>query len=198
MCPINWTIMFHVLEHIPNQIRDWGPVRESWMFCMESFFGKLTRMIKNTHHPISNIMRTYSVSKAVNVCIALMNHTLQKDRLGIVAPTRLPPCIPPRSRTACLGEKNRSIVLPAALRLELVVFLKQTPEYQELQEMHREARRDSRQDERYVRVYSVPGVHPVSTLCTPGVHPHTPYTHPVYTLCTPYVHHLGDESQKPT
>lgn len=175
MCPRNWTIMFHLLEHMPAQIRQWGPPRDTWMFSMESFFGKLVRMIKNQHHPIANVMRTYSISKAVNLCIALMSHGLEKHRHGYVAPIRLPPCITPVDRTARLGEQNHTGFLSRELWQDLIVFLKKTDEWKELKELHRIGRQGA-EARYYIQLH----------LLACGVHTGYPLVHPVTPLCTLY------------
>ena len=144
MSPNQWTIMFHLLEHMPAQMRQWGPVRETWMFCMESYFGKLTRMIKTRKHPIANILRSYSIAKATNLSIAIMAHAVEKQTKGYVPAVRLPPCIPYVDRFARLGPKNRDGRLTPALLMDLRVFLKNTEEFNELRELWRIARQGTR------------------------------------------------------
>eukprot|EP00959_Pyramimonas_sp_CCMP1952_P412532 8644706-Pyramimonas_sp.AAC.1 len=125
-------------------------------------------------------MRTYSIAKAVNLCIALMNHNVEKAVKGYVAPVRLPPCIPAVDRTARLGEQTHEGVLSRALWQELIVYLKNTDEYKELKNLHRMCKQGTR-DAGCVHcrlhldyVHRVHCVHPGHTLFTPPNTLHTP------------------------
>ena len=49
--------MFHLLEHMSEQLQRWGPVRNVWMFGPESYFGYLMGLIKTKKHPVASILR---------------------------------------------------------------------------------------------------------------------------------------------
>ena len=110
MSPCNWTIMFHLLEHMPEQIQQWGPTRETWMFCMESYFGKLVRMIRNRQHPIANVLRSIAVSKAVRACVAISRQADLVRTRGFAPPLRLPPSVPCRDSDVNLGGRQVTVV----------------------------------------------------------------------------------------
>ena len=58
-------IMVHVTGHLLTQIRQWGPLRCSWMFPAESFFGQLKAAVKNRRLPEASIMYRYVMWQAV-------------------------------------------------------------------------------------------------------------------------------------
>lgn len=53
------TIVYHLLLHVVDGIRKWGPATCSWMFQFERFVGFLCRHIKNRAHVVSNATRFY-------------------------------------------------------------------------------------------------------------------------------------------
>jgi len=55
--PRHWSIMFHVLRHIPAQLAYWGPVRDHWMYSFEDFFGYAMGLIKTRSNPVQSIMK---------------------------------------------------------------------------------------------------------------------------------------------
>lgn len=142
--PKNWTIMFHLLEHFTKQIRDWGPIPETWMFRMESYFGNLTRLIKNRAHPVANVLRCYSVSKATNLCLALMSFEANNRLNGSVPRVLLPPCILRVDRTAHIDGRTRYWDGDAQVWEELTVYLKNTEEHGSVQYAWRVAKQGTR------------------------------------------------------
>jgi hypothetical protein len=81
MSPWNWTIMFHlVVDHLADQMAEWGPVRDTWMFAYESFFGLLKKFARNRSAPVATIMRARQASRAVNLVVALFNQEVALRR----------------------------------------------------------------------------------------------------------------------
>jgi hypothetical protein len=54
-------IVFHVLLHIPDQLRYFGPVRTYWMFYFERFVGYLASNINSRVHPEANLIITSKI-----------------------------------------------------------------------------------------------------------------------------------------
>lgn len=150
LSPRNWTIMFHLLEHFPKQIREWGPIPETWMFRMESYFGNLTRLIKNRAYPVANVLRCYAISKATNLCLALMSHQANLTLNGQVPRILLPPCIRQGGRTAQLGGRTRWWGGDSLFWEEFTVFLKNTDEWRGVHEAWRVAKQGGSRSARWV------------------------------------------------
>jgi hypothetical protein len=67
LSPKSWTMMAHVMEHLPEQLLHWGPTRELRMFCMESFFGYMKRLLRNRSHAAASIMAAYQRRRVAQV-----------------------------------------------------------------------------------------------------------------------------------
>jgi hypothetical protein len=64
LSPKDWTIMFHLVPHMEEQLRRWGPVKDTWMFGFESFFGDMMSLIKSRSHPVASIHHEAGQSNA--------------------------------------------------------------------------------------------------------------------------------------
>lgn len=53
------TIVFHLMLHLVDHIRVWGPLSSVWMFPYERFLGFLCRTIKNRAHVAATATRFY-------------------------------------------------------------------------------------------------------------------------------------------
>jgi len=51
-----WVINTHMLIHLVRQLKEWGPINETWMFAFESMNGRLKRWVKNNAYPVQSIM----------------------------------------------------------------------------------------------------------------------------------------------
>ena len=70
-------IMMHLAGHLAAQIRQWGPLRATWMFPVESFFGHLKAAVKNRRLPEASIIHRYVMWQGVQSllgCIEASRH----------------------------------------------------------------------------------------------------------------------------
>jgi hypothetical protein len=102
--PRNWTIMHHLLEHMPQEVGKFGPVRELGMFAFESMFGHLKGLVKNRALPVANIMKSWMMTKSVVLARAAINHHVQRLQYGEL---RMPELVPPSPET----KATRRVVL---------------------------------------------------------------------------------------
>lgn len=58
-------MMIHLTGHLPHQILKFGPLRHSWMFPQESFFGVLKRSIAYRKIPEAAIMTRYCLMQTL-------------------------------------------------------------------------------------------------------------------------------------
>jgi len=58
-------IMIHVMGHLPHQIRKFGPIRQHWMYPLESFFGVRKHSVDYRKIPEAAIMTRYCMMKTV-------------------------------------------------------------------------------------------------------------------------------------
>ena len=58
-------MMIHLMGHLPHQIQKFGPLRHSWMFPLESFFGVLKRSIEYRKIPEAAIMTRYCLMQTL-------------------------------------------------------------------------------------------------------------------------------------
>jgi len=72
LSPKDWTIMFHLVTHMEEQLRRWGPVKDTWMFGFESFFGDMMSLIKSRSHPVASIMRQDRATQTLNAAKEMM------------------------------------------------------------------------------------------------------------------------------
>jgi hypothetical protein len=77
--PWYWTCMFHLLRHMPQQIFEYGPVRENWMFSTESLFGVEKGKIRSRSHPEENLMRTRDMRQALEMARVLLRTTVNVE-----------------------------------------------------------------------------------------------------------------------
>ena len=74
MSPHHWSFILHAYGmHIPDQLEDWGPVREVWMFMLEDFNGYLKRRVKNRHLPAASIVMGLERKSSIQIAQALMS-----------------------------------------------------------------------------------------------------------------------------
>lgn len=52
-------MVYHLMLHVVEHVRDWGPAPCTWMFPYERFLGFLCRHIKNRSHVVANATRFY-------------------------------------------------------------------------------------------------------------------------------------------
>jgi hypothetical protein len=57
--------MFHLMQHMPEQLAFWGPVRTHWMYGLEDFFGYCMTQIKTRSNPVASIMLADRTSMVV-------------------------------------------------------------------------------------------------------------------------------------
>lgn len=62
-------ITMHLLHHIPEGLRNFGPVYGTWMYCYERFNGWISRRALNRRYPEATVMATYWVRI---LCLAVM------------------------------------------------------------------------------------------------------------------------------
>lgn len=74
LSPRHWTIMFHLMKHMPSQVRRWGPVRSQWMFPYESLFGHVINTINNRNHFVASMLIQEATKLYLNVAKALIDH----------------------------------------------------------------------------------------------------------------------------
>jgi len=58
-------IMIHLMGHLPHQILKFGPIRQHWMYPLESFFGVLKGSVDYRKIPEAAIMTRYCMMKTV-------------------------------------------------------------------------------------------------------------------------------------
>ena len=139
--PSNWTMMFHSLHHMADQIQQWGPVRDTWMFSFESMFGNLVRTIKTRSVPIPNIMHTWEVGRGVMLCKGLLGQAAERRRFGIALP-RSAPLFP--NKEVRLGETSKETRLTDAIKEELRQWLKSHEAYRKVRTLWENAKRNAR------------------------------------------------------
>ena len=72
--PRHWSIMFHVLRHMPAQLARWGPVKDHWMFSFEDFFGFAMTLIKTRSNPVQSILKHDGDRLVLGMAKALIMH----------------------------------------------------------------------------------------------------------------------------
>ena len=66
----------HLLRHVVDGIRSFGPVYGSWMFAYERFNSWLHRRVMNRRFPEATLMETYRVCLLIMyVCMHCLVHT---------------------------------------------------------------------------------------------------------------------------
>jgi hypothetical protein len=92
LSPQDWTIMFHAVTHMEEQLRRWGPVKETWMFGLESFFGDMMSLIKSRSHPVKSIMRQDRATQTLNAAKEMIQ-TRQRPGEGAYSHYHLLPSV---------------------------------------------------------------------------------------------------------
>jgi hypothetical protein len=135
--PVMWTIMFHLLKHVRKQLERWGPVRDTWMFSYESFFGFLKQYVRNKSTPVQTILVARSVSKSVKTATELLRRArLERDEedTSIPTPTFVRDPMAPKQVLIKGGGLFPEHGLHARLRPKLLKWLRMAyaEEYEEL------------------------------------------------------------------
>lgn len=60
------TLCMHMLLHIPQQLRHFGPCRISWLFCYERYNSYLASLIHSRTNPCENMMLNTSIAANTN------------------------------------------------------------------------------------------------------------------------------------
>lgn len=63
--------MMHILRHIVDGIRQFGPVYSTWMFSYEGFNSWLHWRVMNRRWPEATLMETYRVNKCTLIFIII-------------------------------------------------------------------------------------------------------------------------------
>jgi hypothetical protein len=79
LSPWSWYMMTHLLTHLADQLEEYGPMREYWMFRLESFFGVQTQLIKTRSNPEANLMQTRSTIKAIELARGLVAQVVRMN-----------------------------------------------------------------------------------------------------------------------
>ncbi|CAM8928535.1 unnamed protein product [Rhodiola kirilowii] len=66
--PAFFTIMVHLMIHLPDQVLLKGPVHFSWMYPIERQLGEYKRSVRNTRYPEGCIAEQYIAQECVNFC----------------------------------------------------------------------------------------------------------------------------------
>eukprot|EP00959_Pyramimonas_sp_CCMP1952_P006741 140896-Pyramimonas_sp.AAC.1 len=62
------------MVHMKDQLARWGPVRESWMFPFERYFGHMVSTINNRNHFVANMMQQEAARLYLGMAMALLQH----------------------------------------------------------------------------------------------------------------------------
>ncbi|CAM8921952.1 unnamed protein product [Rhodiola kirilowii] len=73
--PSFFTIMVHLLIHLPEQVLLKGPVHYSWMFPIERQLGEYKRSVRNSRYPEGCIAEQYVMQECVTYCKLYLNET---------------------------------------------------------------------------------------------------------------------------
>ncbi|CAM8932792.1 unnamed protein product [Rhodiola kirilowii] len=77
--PAFFTIMVHLLIHLPEQVLLKGPVHYSWMYPIERQLGEYKRSVRNTRYPEGCIAEQYITHECVTYCKLYMNDSVEMD-----------------------------------------------------------------------------------------------------------------------
>ncbi|CAM8931992.1 unnamed protein product [Rhodiola kirilowii] len=77
--PAFFTIMVHLLVHLPDQILLKGSVHYSWMYPIERQLGEYKRHVRITRYPEGCIAEQYVVQKCVTYCKIYKDSHVSED-----------------------------------------------------------------------------------------------------------------------
>ncbi|CAM8975640.1 unnamed protein product [Rhodiola kirilowii] len=77
--PAFFTIMVHLLIHLPDQVLLKGPVHYSWMYPIERQLGEYKRSVRNTRYPEGCIAEQYITHECVLYCKLYMTDATEMD-----------------------------------------------------------------------------------------------------------------------
>ena len=66
--PAFFTIMVHVVMHLPEEALNGGPVHMRWMYPFERYLGTLKHFVKNRAKPEGSIAEAYVIEEALLFC----------------------------------------------------------------------------------------------------------------------------------
>ena len=66
--PDFFTIMVHLVMHLPEEAINGGPVHMRWMYPFERYFGTLKNFVRNRARPEGSIVKAYVVDEALTFC----------------------------------------------------------------------------------------------------------------------------------
>ncbi|CAM8940949.1 unnamed protein product [Rhodiola kirilowii] len=79
--PAFFTIMVHLMVHLPDQILFKGPVHYSWMYPMERQLGKYKKFVRNTRYPEGCVAEDYTAQECVMYCKLYMGEIEGKSHI---------------------------------------------------------------------------------------------------------------------
>ncbi|CAM8929745.1 unnamed protein product [Rhodiola kirilowii] len=77
-----FTIMVHLLIHLPEQVLLKGLVHYSWMYPIERQLGEYKRSVRNTRYPEGCIAKQYITHECVTYCKLYMNDSVEMDSIN--------------------------------------------------------------------------------------------------------------------
>ncbi|CAM8909852.1 unnamed protein product [Rhodiola kirilowii] len=77
--PVFFTIMVHLLIHLPEQVLLKGPVHYSWMFPIERQLGEYKRSVRNSRYPEGCIAEKYITHECITYCKLYVNESSEMD-----------------------------------------------------------------------------------------------------------------------
>ncbi|CAM8948061.1 unnamed protein product [Rhodiola kirilowii] len=77
--PAFFTIMVHLLIHLPEQVLLKGPVHYCWMYPIERQLDEYKRSVRNNRYPKGCIPEQYITHECVTYCKLYMNDSVEMD-----------------------------------------------------------------------------------------------------------------------
>ncbi|CAM8954049.1 unnamed protein product [Rhodiola kirilowii] len=77
--PAFFTIMVHLLIHLPEQVLLKGPVHYCWMYPIERQLDEYKRSVRNNRYPEGCIAEQYITHECVTYCKLYMNDLVEMD-----------------------------------------------------------------------------------------------------------------------
>ena len=72
LSPQDWTIMYHEVTHMEEQLKRWGPVKDQWMYPLEDFFGYIMSNIKTRSFPVASMLKQDAATVVLTVAKELI------------------------------------------------------------------------------------------------------------------------------
>lgn len=72
LSPQDWTIMYHEVTHMEEQLKRWGPVKDQWMYPLEDFFGYSMSCIKTRSFPVASMLKQDAATVVLTVAKELI------------------------------------------------------------------------------------------------------------------------------